>query len=358
VLIVGQGLAGTFLAHYLRQAGMQVLIIDNRHQGCASVEAAGLINPVTGRYFAKSWRIDELLPFAREAYRHQEVLLGIRCYYDRPIFRAFFSPKESNDWWARGSDPRFEPYFAPDADPWPFGHLCKPVHSYAAVNQSAQVDVRLFLQAFAEKAVEEGWLLRDRFDFSLLDVGIDSVRYGDIEPQYLVFCEGFGLKGNPFFGNLPMEGAKGEVLLLRIPGFPNDIVLKHKIFIAPLGGDLFWAGATYERDFADAGPSPEKAGFLKARVEEILRVPFQEVGHRAAIRPTVKDRRPLLGFHTKYPRLAVFNGLGTKGASLAPYWAHHFAQVIAGNQTLDPEVDILRFPIFREGDSAASATMK
>ncbi len=343
ILIIGQGLAGSFLAHFCRQAGMQVLIIDALHKDSASAEAAGLINPITGRRYVKSWRIDELLPFAKAAYRSQEELLGIRFFHERPIVRAFFSAKESNDWWARASDPGFEAYFAPATDPLPFATTCRPVHSYAAVRQSAQVDVRAFLEAFAAKAERAGWLIRERFEFSNLEMGAHNVRYGDIEAGNVVFCEGFGLKNNPFFQGLPMEGAKGEVLLVRIPGFPNDLVLKHKIFIAPLGGEVFWAGATYQRVFPDAMPSPEQAAFLNDQLREILELPYELVTHRAAIRPTVRDRRPLLGFHPQYPRLAVFNGLGTKGASLAPFWAHHFAQVIAGNCPLDPEVDIRRF---------------
>ena len=322
---------------------MQPLIIDAQHEGSASIEAAGLMNPITGRHYAKSWRIDDLLPFAKLAYRSLEDALGIHFLHDRPIVRAFFNAKESNDWWARASDPGFEAYFAPDMGPLPFETSCKPVHSYAAVRQSAQVDVRVFLQAFAARAEGEGWLIKDQFSFSNLEVGTDCVRYGDIEARYIVFCEGYGLKNNPFFRGLPMEGAKGEVLLVRIPGFPNDLVLKHKIFIAPLGGDLFWAGATYQRVFSNSLPSPEQAAALNDQLGEILELPYEVLGHRAAVRPTVRDRRPLLGFHPQHPRLAIFNGLGTKGASLAPFWAHHFVQVLAGNQSLDPEVDIRRF---------------
>lgn len=343
VLIVGQGLAGSFLAHFLRQAGLQVLIIDEQRKGSASAEAAGLINPITGRRYVKSWRIDELIPFAKEAYQVQEDSLGISCFHNRSIFRAFFSAKESNDWWARASDPGFEHYFASESDSGPFERTCRPVHSYGAVRKSAQVDVRLFLEAFAAKAAREGWLLQERFVYADLECTPQAVHYRDIKADYVVFCEGFGLRGNPFFQGLPMEGAKGEVLIVRIPGFPMDAVLKHKIFIAPLGRELCWVGATYERVFQHSGPSPEQAVFLENQLREILMLSYEVVGHRAAVRPTVRDRRPLLGFHSTYPRLVIFNGLGTKGASLAPFWAHHLVQVLVGNTSLDPEVDINRF---------------
>ncbi|MEY4134586.1 MAG: NAD(P)/FAD-dependent oxidoreductase [Saprospiraceae bacterium] len=342
-LIVGQGLAGTFLAHYLRLSGASVAVMDNGHDAGASVEAAGLINPITGRHYAKSWRVDELLPFAAGAYRSQEQALGRHFYHERPIVRAFFSPKESNDWWARASEPDFADYFAAPMDAGPLLSVCRTVYEYAAVRQSAQVDVRVLLEAFAAKARREGWLFSERMDYAKIIPETGGIRYGDIETGHIIFCEGYGAAQNPFFRHLPMEGAKGELLIVRIPDFPEDLVLKHKIFIAPLGDGLFWAGATYDRRFPDARPTAERATFLKAQLTEILKGHFEVLDHRAAVRPTVKDRRPLLGFHLRFPRLAIFNGLGTKGASLAPFWAHHFSRVLSAGVPLDPEVDIGRF---------------
>src|SRR5580700_1323173 len=68
VLIVGQGICGTFLSRELDRAGLCYIVIDEERPDSASRAAAGLINPVTGRRFVKTWMIDELLPFVREAY--------------------------------------------------------------------------------------------------------------------------------------------------------------------------------------------------------------------------------------------------------------------------------------------------
>jgi glycine/D-amino acid oxidase-like deaminating enzyme len=234
-------------------------------------------------------------------------------------------------------------YFATTVDDRALQHSCHPVYAYGAVRQSAQVDVRGFLETFAARGRREGWLFSERMDYDKIIMEPHSIRYGDIETGHIVFCEGYGMAKNPFFRDLPMEGAKGELLIIRIPDFPEDLVLKHKIFIAPLGNGYFWSGATYDWGFPDVYPTPAKAAFLKAQLMEILSGDFEILDHRAAVRPTVKDRRPLIGFHPRFPRLAVFNGLGTKGASLAPFWGHHFAQVLTANAPLDPEVDIGRF---------------
>src|SRR4249920_570745 len=68
VLIVGQGLAGTWLGYWLYQSGISFRVIDQQNPGGASKRAAGLINPVTGRRMVTTWMIDELMPFAFDAY--------------------------------------------------------------------------------------------------------------------------------------------------------------------------------------------------------------------------------------------------------------------------------------------------
>jgi len=47
-LIIGQGLAGSILAHTLITQGCRVMVIDQHHKGASSKVAAGIINPITG----------------------------------------------------------------------------------------------------------------------------------------------------------------------------------------------------------------------------------------------------------------------------------------------------------------------
>ena len=55
------------------------------------------------------------------------------------------------------------------------------------------------------------------------------------------------------------------------------------------------------------------------------------------------DRRPVIGCHPEEDRVAIFNGLGTKGVSLAPYFSDLFAQHLVENRQLCSEVDVRRF---------------
>jgi len=54
VLIIGQGICGTFLSWWLEQKGLSFIVIDEERPYTASRAAAGLINPVTGRRIVKT----------------------------------------------------------------------------------------------------------------------------------------------------------------------------------------------------------------------------------------------------------------------------------------------------------------
>src|SRR5262245_20876558 len=94
LLIVGQGLAGTLLAWELERAGIPFAIMDRGHAGATTAAAAGLINPITGRRLVKSWRVDALLPVARESYRELEAALGVALWHGVRVRRLFADARE------------------------------------------------------------------------------------------------------------------------------------------------------------------------------------------------------------------------------------------------------------------------
>ena len=56
------------------------------------------------------------------------------------------------------------------------------------------------------------------------------------------------------------------------------------------------------------------------------------------MRPTVADRRPIMGEHPEYKGLFIFNGLGTKVYMLAPLLSLEMAQFMLEGTTLHKEV--------------------
>jgi glycine/D-amino acid oxidase-like deaminating enzyme len=328
-LIVGQGLAGTLLGYELQRAGRSVHWIDAPGQTSASSVAAGIINPITGRRYVKSWMVEELIPIARATYRELEADLGISVYHERPLWRTLFNRGEENDWMARTGEATYAGYMdEPQREAGPFTPLIEPAFAYGRVRQTAQVDIGRLVAAFTERILGQNRLRRALFDYEAIHVDSSGVRYGELSADRLVFCEGWRARYNPFFNYLPFGGNKGQVLIVRIPGVMETAMLKHRVFLVPLGEERYWIGSTSENTFANDAPTATSRAYLEDRLRELLTVPFEVIDHRAAVRPTVRDRRPFLGVHPELPRLALFNGLGTKGASLGPYWARAFAQYL------------------------------
>ena len=342
-LIIGQGIGGTLLAHFLLQAGSRVHVVDWGGERSASQVAAGIINPLTSRRFVKSWRVDELIPFARETYRAIERQFGIEVYRERELIRAIFTVQEENDWLSRAGDPAYASYMDEVADLGTFEGRIRPARGYGGVRQAAQVDLAALCEAYRARFIREGSFVREYFDHKSLKLTEEGVKYKDILARQLVFCEGYLGARNPFFRFLPFQGDKGEVLIIKVPGAGFDKIIKHRVFIVPLKDERYWTGATYLRHFEDDRPTGAGREMILDRLKDTLLIPFEIVGHRSAVRPTVSDRRPLLGRHPEFSQLALFNGLGTKGASLGPFFASQMACFLTEGRPLDEEVDIRRF---------------
>ena len=114
----------------------------------------------------------------------------------------------------------------------------------------------------------------------------------------------------------------------------------------PLRNTLYKVGATYT--WSDLTLTPSEAGKqeLLKKLQDTISVPFEVVKHEAGIRPTTKQRRPFLGRHPEVQQLAVFNGLGTKGASLGPWFASEMCEHLISGKVLNEKVACskLHFP--------------
>ena len=71
--------------------------------------------------------------------------------------------------------------------------------------------------------------------------------------------------------------------------------------------------------------------------------PYKIVDQEAGIRPATLDRRPFLGVHPEFERLLMFNGFGTKGVSLMPYFSVKFCDFLSNDKELPEEVNINRY---------------
>ncbi len=353
-IIVGQGLAGSVLAYLLLKKGQKVVVIDKYTEGgkkSSSQIAAGVINPITGMRFVKSWRIDEFLPVARTMYLEIEKVLGIKIWHERLIFRTLRNIEEENNWLLRSTFLDYKPYFGntPPSVSESNKSKFKPFYALSEVKNGAQVNLPALVHAFRQYFEQKQMLLIDNFDANELFISDNSITYKDLKASKIIFCEGINAMHNPYFNYLPFNPDKGELLLVRIPNLDLNHIFKNKMAIVPLHDtegwqkDLYWVGATNAWTFENDLPNDVNKELIINELHKILNVPFEVMAHRAAIRPTVKDRRPFLGIHPQYSPLGIFNGFGTKGASLVPFWAEHFCTCLLHGESIEKNVDIQRF---------------
>ena len=209
--------------------------------------------------------------------------------------------------------------------------------------QTGYVDTALLLKLYKEYLISNNLFIEESFDYTLLKEEIEGVRYKDIIAKHIIFAEGFGMHANPYFKDLPLDGTKGELFIIRAPLLDLDVILNTSVFILPLGNDLFKVGATYNwKDKTDI-PTEEGKTELVQKIKEIINCDFEIVEHFAGVRPTVKDRRPLVGTYPNHNSIHILNGLGTRGVMLGPAMAKALFENIEYQKPLDKTIDIRRF---------------
>jgi glycine/D-amino acid oxidase-like deaminating enzyme len=107
--------------------------------------------------------------------------------------------------------------------------------------------------------------------------------------------------------------------------------------------DYYWTGGAYNRHFTDDTPSPDFLELWKNKLDEMLIAPYTITNHLAAVRLASKDRKPIIGSHETHSEIVLFNGFGTKGASLIPYFSEHLIDHMENGTALNELVDIKRY---------------
>ena len=339
-LIVGQGLAGTNLAFQLLEKGKSVLIVDKLREVTSSKVAAGIINPITGRRFAKTWLAEKLFPFAKAFYRNQEQLLDSKFYNEIPVYRYFSSVEDENTWMGRTTDEDIKPYIGDFEKNKTTG--IKNDFGGAAILEGGWLNTKKYLEASREYFIKNDLIVDKDFHYDDLE-NSSKIKWKDITTNKIIFCEGFRAKDNPFFDWLPFTFAKGEVLELEIDGISNEVLHNKNGFILPQGGNKFKLGATFRWNEMDEKPTERSLVELKEKYHKFSDCKFKVIGQKASIRPTTKDRRPFIGCHPKHKNIYIFNGFGSKGVTLIPYLGNDFINHLGLNTTLNSEVDVRRY---------------
>lgn len=339
-LIVGAGLAGISVAFHLIKKGKKVTVIDNGINH-SSIVAAGQINPLVFRRMTKSWRVDDFLPYLTSFYTELENKTGAKFFIPIPIRRIFSSAHEKELWLKKQEREDFKNYMEIISDDDDKYDLVSNEFGSGRIKNSSYIIAKTFIEHSLRWIGENGTVLNENLQYSSIDPTTGSFN-GEFYDQ-IIFCEGSSNNKNPWFKDFPVETTKGEVLTLHSTKFPTHESLNRKCFLLPIGGNLFRLGATYVWKTDNLVPTEDGKAELLQKLNYLSREKYECISHQVGIRPTSPDRRPIIGKHFDFNKLAIFNGLGTKGYMISPRLAKDFVEYLTEGTELDTEVKLERF---------------
>ena len=327
--IIGQGLAGSILAYFLLKEGQNVKIFDNPNIASSSKVAAGIYNPVTGKRLVKTWLADDIFPFLEDFYPQLEKELNAKFFFPMPIFHPF-------------PDIATQKFFKSDHIPDSFFDFCslefENIYRKEIVNSSlggitmkhaGWVDLKVMLNSFRDYFIERNVII----------TAPPAPDGGAIT----IYCEGYNGKFNPYLNYLPFNPVKGEIVDIEIQNLDLQEIINQGVFVIPLGENKFRLGATYKWDVLDFVSTGEGATILTEKYQKLMKPQMRILSQQAGVRPATRDRRPFLGMHPEIENIGIFNGFGSKGVSLVPFFGKQFVNFLVYQKELHTEVNINRF---------------
>jgi glycine oxidase len=339
VAIIGGGLAGTMLALRLLEKGIHVTLIDAPKENSASRVAAGIYNVITGRHMNLTWRA-EILIREMNAFFSDPAFADLAAFrHPMPIYFPFKNAGLRNEWTVKAGEELYAPWTQLVSTP----RMEKEIENSLGgleVQHCGWVDFPGIVAAMTARIGqhENGRLIAGELDYDQVrpQEGIMQIAGETISFDEIVFSEGIRLLQNPFFEGMPLRPLKGQLLEIEIPRFEPGCIVAGKVFLLPQGEARFLCGSTYELTFDHDQPEPLGREEIEYSLLGTLKLPWKVTGHRAGIRPTTPDRRPLLGTHFFHRNVHIINGLGAKGVLHSPWCTRQLTEIITGNL---PEIE-------------------
>ncbi|MEO6693017.1 MAG: FAD-binding oxidoreductase [Saprospiraceae bacterium] len=341
-LIVGGGIAGCLMAYKLRKLGFTVIVIAKDHIGSASTVSSGLINPITGLRFVKTWNYELLVSVLLKFYKELEAHFGFQFIYHHDMIVCFDSVAEENNWQLRMADQNYQPYCKlMDFNHYSIYNL-NANQQYGLIENIIRIDIPLICSVIQKELNNEQVWRDEAFDHSKLEFFGDKIKYNNlIEAKQIIFCEGHKVNNNPLFDWLPIVKLKGERLRINCET-KYETILHSKYTIIPNNNEL-WIGSNYSLTDQSYQITSEEAENQMNFTTEWIDLKKNLIEHSFGFRPASRDRRPVLGRHPNHANVLLINGLGTKGASLAPYCVELLIQHLLEGVEIAKDLNTKRF---------------
>ncbi|WP_415325832.1 NAD(P)/FAD-dependent oxidoreductase [Chryseobacterium sp. MMS23-Vi53] len=337
-IIVGDGYAGLFFAHQLIKNNKSFVIFSEGRRSASQV-SAGIINPVVLKKFTTFWKAQEQIDFLKESLKEIESYTGKNYLVDSRIHRIFHDENEQKLWLKKSENYELIHFLDKNFDRL---NIVKNDFLTGKVSQSARLDVSGFFDGLFSFLEKEDKLIKEKFNYDKIDTA-NSV-YDDFEFKNILFCEGMGVKENPFFSEIAVNPNKGHHIKVKLSQpIPENVTIKKKHFLFPTDSGLYFYGGTYDREQLHHHIDDSAVEQLVNGLSEIYPYDFEVKEVNFGFRPTVRDRRPIIGRHHEHQNFYVFNGLGARGILNGCYFSKSLYDFIEENLPLHEEVSLERF---------------
>lgn len=337
-IIVGDGYAALFFAHQLIRDKKNFLLFSEEKKGASQI-SAGIINPVVLKRFTSFWKAEEQIDILKktlseiEKYTHKNYLVL------EPIHRIFHDETEKALWLKKSDREDLRKFLKKDFVK--FSGIKNPFET-GQVHQSARLDVQAFFTDLFQYLENSNFLIKEKFNYVKLNAKENI--YEDFHFKNIVFCEGMGVKQNPYFSEVPVHHNKGHHITVKLSEeIQNKATIKKKHFLFPLDQENYYYGGTYDRENIDEAIEEDAIEILKKSLSEFYPFDYEIINVEYGFRPTVNDRRPILGHHPEFKSFYLFNGLGARGILNGCYFANELFEHIEKGKPLHEEVDLKRF---------------
>ena len=336
--IVGQGIAGTILAFELFKRNKTFQIIDKLQNNSSSRIALGIYNPLVLKWFTKSWGVESQLKELNSFCKEFEFFFNVKINHKKNIYKFLESNYSINNWNEKQSSPNRKNFMSEELK-----YLDGIQNPFGVVLQSGWVDIKMMLDSFRFFLKKKKILREEVFSYDKMKVNTDYIEYKNYTSKYIVFCEGASVVKNPYFNNLEFKMTKGEIIHFKSSDLKINKIIHSGVIIIPISNDMYYAGATFNWDVNDINCSEEAKIEILEKIMKLKRFNYKLIDQKVAIRPSVKDRRAIIGCHEKYKNLYLMNGLGSRGMLLSPYLANQLCSHILENKKINSEIDVKRF---------------
>ncbi len=328
-LIVGQGIAGSVLAWQLLKAGCQVTIVDSHHQESSTIVSAGMVNPITGQRLTITPQFDLFYSQAMTTYNEISTELKKIFFIPKAIIRVLRSHDELTRCHNLKSLSEAKPYISEILKPGHYGTAIHAPFGTLTIAQGGYLQTQIFLTDLRKYFADKNMLINKHLSYDDLTLTTDYVEYQSQKFDAVIFCEGFKAKNNPWFNHLRYNFVKGEILKIAFePNSLPDAIICQQQWCLPTADGSFLAGSTYDRTNIDTKVTQEGESTIIEGLNHFIPSKIRVIERFAGVRPAMLDQKPVFSMHPSIPRVGIFNGFGSKGILMAPYYAHMFAQRI------------------------------